>query len=32
MDAQSSVIPDDLQELFDKNETAFKNFQDFSPS
>jgi uncharacterized protein YdeI (YjbR/CyaY-like superfamily) len=31
-DAQNSVIPDDLQKLFDKNETAFKNFEAFSPS
>jgi uncharacterized protein YdeI (YjbR/CyaY-like superfamily) len=31
-DAHNAVIPDDLQELFDKNETAFKNFQTFSPS
>lgn len=25
-------IPDDLQQKFDKNKTAFKNFQKFSPS
>jgi uncharacterized protein YdeI (YjbR/CyaY-like superfamily) len=25
-------MPDDLQKLFDKNETAFKNFQAFPPS
>ena len=32
MDAQNLVIPDDLQSLFDQNESAFKNFQAFSPS
>ena len=31
-DAQNCVIPDDLQVLFDKNETAFRNFQAFPPS
>jgi uncharacterized protein YdeI (YjbR/CyaY-like superfamily) len=31
-DAHNAVIPDDLQELFNKNKTAFKNFQAFSPS
>ena len=31
-DAQNLVMPDDLQKLFDKNETAFKNFQAFPPS
>ncbi len=31
-DAQNAVIPDDLQQLFDKNNTAFKNFQAFPPS
>ncbi|MGI8589253.1 MAG: YdeI/OmpD-associated family protein [Chloroflexia bacterium] len=31
-DAQNLVIPDDLQKLFDKNETAFKNFRAFPPS
>lgn len=29
---QQSVIPPDLQKLFDKNKTAFKNFQSFPPS
>ncbi|MCE7064918.1 YdeI family protein [Dyadobacter sp. CY326] len=31
-DAENTIIPSDLQELFDKNETAFKNFQAFPPS
>jgi uncharacterized protein YdeI (YjbR/CyaY-like superfamily) len=31
-DAHNAVIPDNLQRLFDKNKTAFKNFQAFSPS
>ena len=26
------IIPEDLQKKFDKNKTAFKNFQKFSPS
>ncbi len=32
VDVQNSVIPKDLQNLFDKNKTAFKNFQAFPPS
>ena len=32
VDVQNSVIPADLQKLFDKNKTAFKNFQTFAPS
>lgn len=31
-DVQNSVIPIDLQELFDKNELAYTNFQAFPPS
>jgi len=31
-EAHNAVIPDDLQKLFDKNKTALKNFQQFSPS
>ncbi len=31
-DAQNGVIPDDLQQLFDDNETAFRNFQAFPMS
>jgi uncharacterized protein YdeI (YjbR/CyaY-like superfamily) len=31
-DAESSAIPDDLQELLDRNEAARKNFQNFPPS
>lgn len=31
-DADSSAIPDDLKELFDRNETARENFQKFPPS
>ena len=32
VDVQNSVIPADLQKLFDKNKAAFKNFQEFAPS
>jgi uncharacterized protein YdeI (YjbR/CyaY-like superfamily) len=32
VDVQNSVIPPDLQKHFDKNKTAFKNFQAFAPS
>jgi uncharacterized protein YdeI (YjbR/CyaY-like superfamily) len=32
VDVQNSVVPDDLQQLFDKNEAAFKNFNAFPPS
>jgi uncharacterized protein YdeI (YjbR/CyaY-like superfamily) len=32
VDVQNSVVPPDLQKLFDKNKTAFKNFQAFAPS
>lgn len=32
VDVQNSVIPYDMQKLFDKNKTAFKNFQAFPPS
>lgn len=32
LDVQNLVIPGDLQILFDKNEKAFKNFTNFSPS
>ena len=32
VDAENEVIPADLQELFDQNETAFKNFQSLPPS
>lgn len=31
-EAQDAVIPADLQKLFNKNKTAFKNFQAFPPS
>lgn len=31
-DAQNTIIPWDLQKLFDKNTEAFENFQKFSPS
>jgi uncharacterized protein YdeI (YjbR/CyaY-like superfamily) len=31
-DADSSAIPDDLQALFDRNEAARKNFENFPPS
>ena len=29
---QASIVPDDLQKLFDKNKKAFKNFEAFPPS
>lgn len=32
VDVQNSVIPYDMQKLFDKNKTAFKNIQAFPPS
>ncbi|PWU00327.1 MAG: hypothetical protein C5B52_09185 [Bacteroidetes bacterium] len=32
VDVQNSVIPQDLQKLFDKNNAAFINFQAFPPS
>lgn len=32
VDVQNSVIPPDLQQAFNKNKTAFKNFQAFPPS
>jgi uncharacterized protein YdeI (YjbR/CyaY-like superfamily) len=32
VDAENSIIPEDLQQLFDKNPTAFKHFQGFPPS
>jgi uncharacterized protein YdeI (YjbR/CyaY-like superfamily) len=32
VDVQNSVIPQDLQKLFDEKKTAFKNFQAFPPS
>jgi len=32
VDVQNSVIPDDLQQLLDENETALKNFIAFPPS
>jgi uncharacterized protein YdeI (YjbR/CyaY-like superfamily) len=32
VDVQNSVVPPDLQKLFDKNKTAFKNFQAFASS
>jgi uncharacterized protein YdeI (YjbR/CyaY-like superfamily) len=32
VEVENGVIPNDLQELFDKNKTAFKNFQSFAPS
>jgi len=32
VDVQNSVIPADLQRLFDKNKSAYKNFQAFPPS
>lgn len=32
VDVQNSVIPPDLQKLFDRNKTACKNFQAFAPS
>jgi uncharacterized protein YdeI (YjbR/CyaY-like superfamily) len=31
-DAHNAVIPPDLQELFDRDETAYRNFQAFSES
>jgi uncharacterized protein YdeI (YjbR/CyaY-like superfamily) len=31
-DVQNTIIPADLQKLFDENKTAFKNFQAFPPS
>lgn len=31
-DAENSVIPDDLQQLFDRNQTALQYFQAFAPS
>jgi uncharacterized protein YdeI (YjbR/CyaY-like superfamily) len=31
-DVENSVIPPDLKKLFDKNKTAFKNFETFAPS
>ena len=31
-DAENLAIPDDLQELLDRNEAAGKNFQNFPPS
>jgi uncharacterized protein YdeI (YjbR/CyaY-like superfamily) len=31
-DAENSAIPDDLQELLDRNEAACRNFQTFPPS
>lgn len=32
VDVQNSIIPPDLQQAFNKNKTAFKNFQAFPPS
>ncbi|HVM86811.1 MAG TPA: YdeI/OmpD-associated family protein [Puia sp.] len=32
VEVQNSVIPADLQKLFDRNKTAFRNFQAFPPS
>jgi uncharacterized protein YdeI (YjbR/CyaY-like superfamily) len=32
VDVQNAVIPADLQKLFNKNKTAFRNFQAFPPS
>jgi uncharacterized protein YdeI (YjbR/CyaY-like superfamily) len=32
VDVENSVIPPDLQKLFDKNKKALVNFQAFSPS
>jgi len=29
---EKGIIPDDLQQLFDANTTAFKNYQNFAPS
>ena len=31
-DVENGVIPDDLQAEFDKNKTAFNNYQNFAPS
>lgn len=31
-DVENGVIPEDLQQLFDKNSTAFENYQNFAPS
>lgn len=31
-DVENGVIPEDLQQLFDKNPTAFENYQNFAPS
>lgn len=31
-DVENLVVPPELQEAFDKNPTAFKNYQNFSPS
>lgn len=31
-DVENGVIPDDLQAEFDKNKTAFDNYQNFAPS
>jgi uncharacterized protein YdeI (YjbR/CyaY-like superfamily) len=31
-DVQNSVVPPDLQKAFNKNKTAFKNFNSFPPS
>lgn len=32
IDVENSVVPEDLQKLFNTNKTAFKNFQTFPPS
>jgi uncharacterized protein YdeI (YjbR/CyaY-like superfamily) len=32
VDVENAVIPPDLQQLFNKNKIAFKNFQAFPPS
>lgn len=31
-DVENGVIPDDLQQVFDKNPVAFKNFKNFAPT
>ena len=31
-EVQNNLIPEDLQKLFNRNKSAFKNFQTFSPS
>ena len=31
-DVEKLIIPDNLQQAFDQNETAFKNYQGFAPS